>query len=84
MMIHPFDREEFINSPMTIQSICKSSDLGPLEYERQTIRPPERSLVISICGMDYDVRELVWRLLRAEDQIGQLSLEVRRLKEGKN
>lgn len=82
-MIHPFDREEFINSPMTIQSTCKSSDLGPLEHERLTVRPLERSLIINICGMDYDVRELVWRLLRAEDQIGQLSLEVRRLKEGK-
>ena len=82
-MIHPFDREEFINSPMTIRVARKSPDLELLEHGKQTIHRQEESLVINICGMDYDVRELVWRLLRAEDQIGQLSLEVRRLKEGK-
>ena len=83
-MIHPFDREEFVTSPMTIRIARKSPDLELLEHEKQTIHRQEKSLVINICGMDYDVRELVWRLLRAEDQIGQLSLEVRRLKEGRD
>ena len=83
-MIHPFDREEFIHSPMTIRLERKSPSLESLDHGRQSMRPPEETIVISVCGMDYDLRELVWRLLRAEDQIGQLSLEVRRLKEGRD
>lgn len=63
-MIKGFDYEEFISQPISIDITQE------MQYARRgnTIAafPTERSIMINIGGKDYDVKDLIWRLERAE------------------
>ena len=68
-MIEHFDKEEFMKAPVELYSVTETYDvLGP----RNNIIMPlmkEESVVLHIGNRDYDIRDLVYRLLRAEGEV---------------
>ena len=65
-MIECFDKEEFMKAPVELHSVTETYDvLGP---RNNVIMPfiKEQSVVLHIGDRDYDIRDLVYRLLRAE------------------
>lgn len=68
-MIEWFDKEEFMKAPVELHSVTETYDvLGP---HNNVIMPfaQEQSIVLHIGGRDYDVRDLVYRLLRSEGEV---------------
>lgn len=68
-MIEYFDKEEFMKAPVKFQSVTETYDvLGP---RNNVIMPfvQEKSIVLHIGDRDYDIRDLVYRLLRAESEV---------------
>lgn len=68
-MIEYFDKEEFMKAPVELHSVTETYDvLGP---RNDVIMPfiGEQSIVLHIGGRDYDIRDLVYRLLRAEGEV---------------
>ena len=68
-MIECFDKEEFMKAPVELHSVTETYEAsGP---HGSVIMPfiKEQSFVLCIGGRDYDVRDLVYRLLRAESEV---------------
>ena len=68
-MIEYFDKEEFMKAPVEFHSVTETYDvLGP---RNNVIMPfmKEQSIVLHIGDRDYDIRDLVYRLLRAEGEV---------------
>lgn len=68
-MIEYFDKEEFMKASVELHSVTETQDvLGP---RGNVIMPliKENSFVLHIGDRGYDVRDLVYRLLRAEGEI---------------
>lgn len=79
-MIEYFDKKEFMKAPVELHSVTESYDvLGP---RNNVIMPfvQEQSIVLHIGDHDYDVRDLVRRLLRAECDVVALMSTVADLK----
>ena len=71
-MIEYFDKEEFMKAPVELRSVTETQNvLGP---RGNVIMPliQEQSVVLHIGDRDYDVRDLVYRLLRAEGEVAML------------
>lgn len=76
-MIYGFDKEEFMNQPVfatieqeTQYAVC-SRDNRVIPWQSQ-----EQSIVLHIGDRDYDVRDLVYRLLRTEGEVMALTEKV--------
>lgn len=72
-MIEHFDKEEFMKAP-TFATIEQE-----IEYtgcDARFLQPQEQSIMLHIGDRDYDVRDLVYRLLRAEDEVMTLMEKV--------
>ena len=68
-MIEWYDKEEFMKAPVELHSTTETYDaLGP---RGNVIMPfvQEQSIVLHIGDRDYDIRDLVYRLLRAEGEV---------------
>ena len=75
-MIEWYNKEEFMKAPVeivTTRETCDAVDIGG-----RVIMPfiQEPSLVLCIGGGEYDVRDLVYRLLRAEGEVMTLMEKV--------
>lgn len=87
-MIEYFDKEEFMKAPVELHSVTEIQEaLGP---RGNVIMPfmQEKSIVLHIGDRDYDIRDLVYRLLRAEgevmafmDKVADLQTHVRALED---
>lgn len=72
-MIEYFDKEQFLTEPVTIEVVNDVNDL-PLHCDDvRVVRPVEPSICIHVGEYDYDVRELIYRLIHAESQIHDLT-----------
>lgn len=75
-MIKSFDKEAFMSKPVEIQEVVEI----PMHDNRaRLLQPMEKSLVLHIGDQDYDVRELVWRLLSAERQLWNMEDKIQQL-----
>ena len=72
-MIEYFDKEEFMKAPLfaTIEQDTQYAVCGR-ESKVISLRSQEPSIVLHIGDRDYDVRDLVYRLLRAEGEVMML------------
>ncbi len=82
-MIRGFEREEFIHQPVEVV-LRQEEELYALKDRGYDIRPmpQEQTIVISVGGIEYDVRDLIWRIKSTEaevdmlrDMIGRLRIE---------
>lgn len=78
-MINMFNKEEFFAQPVSVQMHEEVSYAQDAYGNAVAAFPHERTIVISVGGEDYDVRELVWRLKSAETLLGQLIYRVNNL-----
>lgn len=87
-MIECFDKEEFMKAPVEIHSVTETQ--GILGSCGNVIMPfaQEKSIVLHIGDRDYDIKDLVYRLVRAEgeimalmDKIADLQTHVRTLED---
>ena len=74
-MVKGFDKEEFMKNYAEIRVDRIASDDDLLCNQACVVRPPEQTLVIHVNGEDYDVRELIWRLLRTEEELKVLHID---------
>ena len=75
-MIEYYNKDEFLSAPIEITSIKEIFDA--IDMSGRVIMPfvQEQSLVLHIGDRDYDVRDLVYRLLRAEGEVMALMEKV--------
>lgn len=75
-MIEYFDKEEFLKAPVQITSVKETFDA--IDMSGRVIMPfvQEQSIALHIGDRDYDVRDLVYRLLRAEGEVAALMEKV--------
>lgn len=78
-MIHSFDKEAFMQAPVKIEIQQEVREIPTQDNRAFLLQPMERSLVLSIGDQDYDVRELVWRLLSAERQLWSMEYKIQQL-----
>ena len=91
-MIEYFDKEEFMKAPM-FATIEKETEYAVCDRGNR-VKPWQQSqerVVLHIGDRDYDIRDLVYRLLRAEgevmalmDKVADLQTHVRVLKDKMN
>lgn len=72
-MVEYFDKEQFLTEPVTIEVVRDMDDLSLHCDDVNVVRPVEPSIYIHVGGYDYDVRELIYRLLHAESEIHDLT-----------
>ena len=71
-MIEWYDKEEFMKAPVELQSITETQNvLGPRGNILMPLRQ-ERTVMLHIGDKEYDIRDLIYRLLRAEAEIESL------------
>ena len=72
-MIEYFDKEDFMKAP-TFVTIEQETEYAVCNRDSKVMpwQPQEPSIVLHIGDRDYDVRDLVYRLLRAEGEVMML------------
>ena len=68
-MVHEFDEEAFMREPVEIEVRQEMQEPPVHDYAVGLLAPMEQSIFIHVGGQDYDVRDLVYRLLRAEQDL---------------
>ena len=74
-MIKGFDKEAFMREPVEIEIKREMQELPVFDNTARLLAPMEQSIVLHVGGQDYDIRELVYRLLRAEGNLNDLQVE---------
>lgn len=78
-MIDSFDKEMFMMSPVTLTSERETQEvLGP-RGNPITQLLKEQTIMLHIGEHDYDIRDLVWRLMRADAEVAMLLNKVETL-----
>ena len=75
-MINSFDKEIFMKAP-TFATIEQETEYAVCDRGNRIMPlPQEQSIILHIGDRDYDVRDLVYRLLRAEGEVMALMEKV--------
>lgn len=72
-MIEHYNKEDFMCQPIEIMVTREAC--GTMSF------PQEQTLLFHICGKDYDIRDLIWRIIRADGEIFELQNKIKALEE---
>jgi hypothetical protein len=70
-----------MHQPAEIKIERETQDIMDLAGNRILGFPQEQTLVICVGGKDYDIRDLVWRIMRADREVFDLQNKVEALEE---
>lgn len=78
-MIKGFNQEDFMSQPLSVDVTQETQYACDCFGNTVAAFPTEQTIMIAVGGTEYDVRDLVWRLLRAEEATYDLQTQVAQL-----
>ena len=80
-MIECYTKEDFMRQPIEVTAIRETCDAIDIGGRVIMPFPQEQTILLHVGGSEYDIRDLVWRIVRADREVFDLQTKVEALEE---